>query len=411
MKYQVQKRNGPGLELLDSLPRVQGQLNDQRAETTALAQETKSLRAEVIELRSQFTTLGRRVDAVQAESAEARRELGQVTEQVVQFSSHLESLVQALQASHGAASATTQALEAQREGDLQQQQEIHAALQQQHGEQEALALALRQGRQQIGEQLEALIQKEAQLQQNAGEVARTLVELVQKGDQQAARRLDAICAVIQRSAEEELGGLSQMAESFQQARDCERNLADLLAAGNAALNNLTCHAEQILIQDRRARQERLRSEAASLNSLGLKSFANGRHDEASRKFEQARELAPAAFEPRFNLAVARFGQGDTDSVSKLMDELERDFPGRPELKPLRGLISLAAGDFAAARDALAAVAEAGTQDGSIQAATGLAHLLNGDAQSAKAAMRRVARVAGSETQFFRRVGFEAATAV
>ncbi len=409
MKYQVQKKNGPGPGPLDPFPRVQGQLTDLRAEATALGQETKSLRADVLELRSNFTTLGRRVDAVQTETAEMRRELGQVTDHVVQFSAHLETLVKALQESQSAAAATVQTLTAQRESEGRQQQQVRAALQQQRQEQETLALALRQSREQMAEALAALTRKETQLQQNAGEIARTLVELIQKCDQQSTERLGAIAAAIQRSAEEELGGLRQLAESYQKVQECERGLSELLGAGNDTLSNLTRHSEQILLQDRRGHQEHLRTEAVAVNRQGLKALANGRCDEAVRKFAQARKLAPDAVELGFNLAVAHFRQGNTEAARELADELVRDDPGRPELKSLRGLLSLATGDFSAARETLAAAAEAEAQSESVLAAAGLAHLLSGDARSAQDAMRRAAQVAASETQFFRRVGFEATT--
>lgn len=406
MKYELQKKHGHGPNCVDPFPRVQGQLNDLRAEANGLVQEAKALRTEVLELRSGFTVLSKRVDALQGETAEIRRELGLVAQHVSEFNGHLESMTGALQQSHSALSATAQALEAEREREVQQQAEIREAFRQQQQEQADLSVALQKSRQQICEQLALLAQKESQLQQNASEMARTLVKLIQKADQQTRERLGNLCGAVLQFAQAEQGSINQMAGSFQKVLDCEKNLSDTLVGVNAALNNLTHHSEQILVEDRQARSEHQRTEAARLNRLGLRCLADGRCDEAVRKFEQAGELAPEVFEAGFNLTAAQLRQGNVGAASKLVDDLTRDFPGRPEVRSLRGLISLAAGDFAAARAALGPLAEADTQDERVQAAAGLACLLSGDAKAAGEAIRRAAQLTRSENQFLLQVGFQ-----
>lgn len=408
MKYQVQKQrvyDGPSVAFED--PRLQSQLNELRAGSAELAQTAKKLQADMKEFRTTVTTLNQRVDTFQADVTAFRKELSEAAGCILQFHAHLETTAGAMREATTALSAATASLAEEQQRERQHQAAVIAELQGQRAEQKNLTTAVSENRQRVCERLEQLARQETQLQQTAAEAAAALAESLQKLDRQARERMDSLCASVQRLADEEQASLGQMAGGFQQVLECEQSLSTLLTGVNATLANLAHHSEQVLIEDRRTRADYLLGEAARLNSLGLKGLADGRPEAAARHFERARQCAPEAFEPAFNLAIAQLRQDQPAAARQIADELLAAFPARAEVHFLRGVVSLASRNFDDAQRHLGRFAESGAQNESMLAAAGLAHLLNGDARAATTALRRAAGSAHPDAQCLREIGFEA----
>jgi len=345
------------------------------------------------DLRATVASLGEEITGLRTEQADSQRQLAELKEQTTAQAARTSALAEELRRGAAALAVVNRALTSLLEQSDRHQQALAAAWREQqdqlHSALENLEARTRQTRQLVQDLESADASRRQQLEQQLQHFGDSL-----EGTGTAVSRgLEAVTSRVSRLERLEQDAKNHLDPAVHRLQQQLQTLTQALAGIEAATANVLRQNDRVAAAQKAAESRVAHARARRLNNLGLRCLASHDPDSAAGCFEEACQLAPDHPQPRFNLALACFQQGDYPRAAATLNALPPDIHRQPETQFLHALIELASGNPEAARQSLARIRGTLADAPALQSAAGLASLLSHDTPGAVAAFHRAIRTA------------------